>query len=84
MRAAPSPTPASTMRIPATSGPPKSAEMAEKDPAVASTAVSRCPSFAMRAAATPATDPRAISGASGPSTAPKDNVPSAASATPGP
>ena len=37
------PMPASTIRTPAGSGPPNSAEMAEKEPAVASTAFSRSP-----------------------------------------
>jgi len=50
---------------------------------VARTAVSFAPSRASLAAATPAIDPSAISGASGPSTAPKASVPSAASAMPG-
>ena len=78
------PMPASTISTPAGSGPPNSAEMAEKEPAVASTAFSRSPSFTILAAATPTTEPSAISGASGPSTSPKESVPIAASATPGP
>jgi hypothetical protein len=84
MSAAPIPTPASTSSIPATRGPPKSAENAEKEPAVLSTARSRGPGADREATATPTAEPRAISGAPGPSTEPKASVPSAASAIPGP
>jgi hypothetical protein len=84
MSAAPIPTPASTSSIPATSGPPKSAEIAENEPAMLSTARSLGPGAKSEAAATPTSDPSAISGASGPSTDPKASVPSAASAIPGP
>ena len=83
MTAAPRPTPASSSSIPATSGPPKIDEMAENEPAVESTLPSRGSARASDATATPTTEPRAISGASGPRTAPNASVPSAASATPG-
>ena len=78
------PIPPSTSSMPATSGPPKSAEIAAKLPALARTFVPCCPTGESLAAATPTTEPRATTGASGPSTAPKGSVPSAASATPGP
>ena len=77
-------TPPSTRSIPATIGPPKSAEIAENSPAAESTAEPRRPMEATRAARTPTSDPSATIGASGPSTAPNESVPSAASATPGP
>ena len=73
----------STISIPATSGPPNSAEIAENEPAVPSTVVAPLSSRAIRAIATPTTEPSAITGASGPSTAPKASVPIAASAIPG-
>ena len=76
---APIPMPPSTSSMPATSGPPKRAEIAAKPPALASTLVARSPAGEKRAAATPTTEPSAITGASGPSTAPKGSVPSAAS-----
>ena len=67
----------------ATSGPPKSAEIAEKDPAVETTARSRSPSRTPAAIASAVADPSAISGASGPSTAPNARLPIAARAMPG-
>ena len=57
--------------------------MAENSPALDSTAEPFRPTEAARAAAMPTTEPSATIGASGPSTAPKESVPSAASATPG-
>ena len=71
----PIPSPPSTSSIPATIGPPNSADMAENEPAVESTAVSRSPTRTSRVAATPTTDPSAMTGASGPSTAPKERLP---------
>ena len=84
IRDAPSPTPASISSIPATSGPPNKAEIAENEPAVDNTFVSRSSARANPARATPTTDPSAISGASGPRTAPNASEASAASAIPGP
>ena len=79
------PEPTSISRMPATSGPPNRAETAANEPAVART------DGRLRAAPRDdvhdehaTTEPRAISGASGPSTAPKARVPIAASATLGP
>ena len=69
--------------MPATSGPPNSAEIAEKEPAVATTLSSFVPRRTNSVTAIPTAEPRAISGASGPSTAPNASVPSAARATPG-
>ena len=83
MSAAPRPTPASSSSIPATSGPPNKAEMAENEPAIESTLPSRASRRTSDATAKPTTDPRAMSGASGPRTAPNAKVPTAASATPG-
>ena len=73
----------STRSTPATTGPPKSVEIAENEPALDSKAAvfGWVPN---RAAIEPTTEPRATTGASGPSTAPKGSEPSAASATPGP
>ena len=84
VNAAPAARPASSKRMPATRGPPNSAETAENEPAVASTVRPGSGTFALSTTIMPTTDPRAISGASGPSTAPKTNVPVAASATLGP
>ena len=53
------------------------------EPAVARTVCSRWPNAPERATTIPTTEPSAISGASGPSTAPKESVPIAASAIPG-
>ena len=71
------------MRDTATSGPPNSAEMAANDPAASSARSPRVPSVRTRPMISPATDPSAIRGASGPSTAPNDSEPTAAIATPG-
>ena len=57
--------------------------MAENDPAVATTLSSRGPSRTKSVIAIPTAEPSAISGASGPSTAPNARVQRAASATPG-
>jgi hypothetical protein len=57
--------------------------MAANDPAPDIRALSFGASFTNRVTLSPTADPSAISGASGPSTAPKHSVPSAASATPG-
>src|SRR6476620_1977550 len=65
-------------------GPPKRAEIAANDPAVATSPLSLWPSRAKCVSVSPTTEPSAIRGASGPSTAPKPSVPSAASATPAP
>ena len=75
--------PASTSNIPATSGPPNSAEIAANEPALESTALAWGPTRTKCVTATPTAEPSAITGASGPSTAPNASVPSAASATPG-
>ena len=83
IRAAPSPTPLSTISIPPTIGPPNSDAIAAKEPAAASTARSFGPVLATIATPSPTTEPSAMSGPSGPSTAPKASVPSAASAIPG-
>ena len=69
--------------MPATSGPPNSAEIAENAPAPERTTPSCPPSRTMRCATTPTADPSAITGTSGPSTAPNASVPTAASTTPG-
>jgi hypothetical protein len=77
------PTPASISSTPATRGPPKSAEIAEKDPAMASTGWCFSSTVTKRVTSRPTIEPRAIRGASGPRTAPKASVPTAANATPG-
>ena len=77
------PTPASTSSKPATSGPPKRAEIAEKEPAIASTPCCFRSTATKCVTARPTAEPSAIRGASGPRTAPKASVPIAASATPG-
>jgi hypothetical protein len=69
--------------VPATTGPPKSAEIAENEPAVPSTRLGCSPTFVKYVTASPTIEPIAISGASGPSTAPNESVPIAASAIPG-
>ncbi len=58
--------------------------MAENSPAFDSTAEPLRLTEAALAAAMPTIEPSATIGASGPSTAPNESVPSAASATPGP
>ena len=75
--------PASISRIPAASGPPKSAEIAEKAPAIARTLWWAGSTSTKCVTARPTADPSAIRGASGPSTAPKASEPMAARATPG-
>ena len=80
----PAPIPASTSSIPATNGPPNSAEIAENEPAVATTDCARSSPLSSGATVMPTTDPSAISGASGPSAAPNASVPTAATAMPGP
>ena len=83
IKAAPSPTPASVIITPATIGPPKIAEIAENEPALARTFSARGPARARPVIRTPTAEPSAISGASGPRTPPNASVPSAASAIPG-
>ena len=76
---------ASITRIAATMGEPKITEIAAKLPA-APMIISSCAGESLRANFTHATatpDPSAISGASGPSTAPSPSVARAASAIPG-
>ena len=80
----PIPTPTSISRKPATSGPPNTAETAEAAPAVPTTRSPWSPRRMNGVTASPTTEPSAMSGASGPRTAPKPSVPRAASATPGP
>ena len=77
------PTPASSSSMAAATGPPNRAEIAENVPAVESTLPSASPNRAQRATTRPTMEPRAKSGASGPSTAPKASEPIAASMTPG-
>ena len=67
----------------AATGPPNRAEIAENVPAVESTLASASPILAKRAATRPTIEPRAKSGASGPSTAPNASEPIAARMTPG-
>src|SRR5262245_42367004 len=76
--------PDSTIITPPTIGPPKSAEMAENAPAAASKELSRSPSRRIGVTRRPTTIPSAMSGISGPRTAPNESVPTAASAIPGP
>ena len=73
----------SIISTPPTIGPPKRAEIAANEPALPSTALSCAPSRARRVTRMPTIAPSAISGPSGPSTAPKESVPIAASAMPG-
>jgi len=76
---------ASISRKAPSSGEPSSVLMAAKLPAAASMALARAGAsrLARRMAHTPSPPPRAISGASGPSTTPRLSVASAASTTPG-
>src|SRR5690349_18085870 len=83
INAAPRPTAPSIIMKLATSGPPNNAEIAANEPAVVSSLDSRGPSRARPATTPPTAEPRATSGASGPSTAPNARVANAARAMPG-
>ena len=82
MSSAPTPTPASSSRTPATRGPPNTADTAENDPAELRMRISGSPTRIAFVTMMPVMPPSAMSGASGPSTAPKPRVPRAAMATP--